>query len=53
MREASSLKLELNANLQCILPPLEAVCRKTLQQVNRDFQRKPGPKNFRKILYVR
>jgi hypothetical protein len=32
---------------------MEAVCRKTLQDVNRDLGAKPAPKNFRKILYVR
>jgi hypothetical protein len=31
---------------------IEAVCGKTLQDVNRDSGSKPAPKNFGKKLYV-
>jgi len=39
--------------LQSISPSIEAVCRKTLQDVNRDSRGKSEPKEFRKKLYVR
>ncbi len=39
-----SAELELDCNLQSISASIEAVCRKTLQDVNRDSGQNPRPK---------
>jgi len=52
IESVESAELELDCNLQSISASIEAVCRKTLQDVNRDSGAKPEPKEFRKKLYV-
>jgi hypothetical protein len=41
------MRNSLDCKLQSISASIEAVCRKTLREVNRNSAAKPGPKNFR------
>jgi len=52
IESVESAELELDCNLQSISASIEAVCRKTLQDVNRDSGAKPEAKEFRKKLSV-
>jgi hypothetical protein len=53
IRSVESVEPELDCNLQSISASIEAICRKTLQDVNRDSGQNPCSNNFRKKLYVR
>ncbi len=52
MRLRSGALTRIGLQLAIDFSPIEAVWRKTLQDVNRDSEAKPDPKKFRKKLYV-